>query len=256
MPQTAPDAGAGTALSIGAVLQVLRAEFPGTTVSQIRFLEAEGLVRPSQPAGGVRKFTAADVRRLRRVLRLQRDECLPLSAVRARIAKNEAEGAGPTRPASGPPARGAGVPEAPGATDVRVEGEPRAASPGPVAPVGRYDRGELALHAGASDAELAEWESYGLVRAASDGSFAAGELAVARLLVEVGRFGLQPRHVRAVKAAAEREAGLVEQLAAPLRRHGNAEQRARGEADLSELAGLTARLHAAFVDAALQPRHG
>ncbi|WP_019548778.1 MerR family transcriptional regulator [Streptomyces sulphureus] len=230
MPHTAAESGAGTALSFGAVLQALREEFPEVTASRVRFLEAEGLVRPSRSPAGARKFGESDVERLRHVLRLQRDHCLPLSAVRATVSPEE-EPARTSEADTGASARGA-----------------------PAEAAARYGRAALAAEVGVSEEQLAEWESYGLLRPDAEGQYDAGQLAVAGLVAEVGRFGLQPRHLRAVKAAAEREAALVEQLAAPLRLHGNPERRARGEEELRELAGLASRLHSAFVEAALGPR--
>ena len=232
MPHIAAESGAGTALSFGAVLQALREEFPEVTASRVRFLEAEGLVRPSRSSAGARKFDESDVERLRHVLRLQRDHCLPLSAVRATVSPGE----------EGEPAR---------TSEADAHASARGASAEAAA---RYGRADLAAEVGVSEEQLAEWESYGLLRPDAEGRFDAGQLAVAGLVAEVGRFGLRPRHLRAVKAAAEREAALVEQLAAPLRLHGNPERRARGEEELRELAGLASRLHSAFVEAALEPR--
>ncbi|WP_016910428.1 MerR family transcriptional regulator [Streptomyces xiaopingdaonensis] len=231
MPHIAAESGAGTALSFGAVLQALREEFPEVTASRVRFLEAEGLVRPSRSPAGARKFDDSDVERLRHVLRLQRDHCLPLSAVRATVSPEEGE---PVRTSEA--------------------GAQASACGAPAESAARYGRADLAAEVGVSEEQLAEWESYGLLRPDVEGQFDAGQLAVAGLVAEVGRFGLQPRHLRAVKAAAEREAALVEQLAAPLRLHGNPERRARGEEELRELAGLASRLHSAFVEAALGPR--
>lgn len=225
----------GRLLSIGAVLNVLREEFPEVTISKIRFLEAEGLVEPQRTPSGYRKFSTADVERLGQVLRMQRDHYLPLKVIREQLDA---------------PARS--VPAQPGGVQGLVEdfaGE-EAAPPAPV----RIGREELLAAAGATDGELAEWESYGLVAAHPDGGFDADSVAVARLVADLGRFGLEPRHLRAVKAAAEREAGLVEQVVAPLRRHRNPQTRAHAEATARELAGLSVRLHAALVRSALHLR--
>jgi hypothetical protein len=116
----------------------------------------------------------------------------------------------------------------------------------------RLGRAELLAAAGAQDAELREWESYGLVGAGPDGGYDAEMLQIARLVAELGRYGLEPRHLRAVKAAAEREVGLVEQVVAPLRRHRNPQTRAHAEATARELATLSVRLHAALVQAGLR----
>jgi hypothetical protein len=108
--------------------------------------------------------------------------------------------------------------------------------------------------AGIDEEQLAEWESYGLVAPLPDGSYDAEVLTIATLVVELGRFGIEPRHLRVMRAAAEREAGLVDQVVAPLRRHRNPQTRAHAEDRARELAGLTVKLHAALVRGALGAR--
>lgn len=105
-----------------------------------------------------------------------------------------------------------------------------------------------------TEAELTEWESYGLIKAGPEGGYDAESVNVARLVADLGRFGLEPRHLRAMKAAADREAGLVEQVVAPLRLHRNPQTRAHAEATVRELAALSVRLHAALVQTALGVR--
>ncbi|MDH6145925.1 MULTISPECIES: MerR family transcriptional regulator [Kitasatospora] len=226
-------------LSIGAVLACLREDFPEVTISKIRFLEAEGLVEPQRTPSGYRKFGPADVERLAYVLRMQRDHYLPLRVIREHLDAIE---------------RGEAPPALPGAD----------ARPGPrdeadrelEAPAGgvRLGRAELLAAAGAEERDLAEWESYGLVAAGPDGGYDADTLQIARLVAELGRFGLEPRHLRQVKAAAEREIALVDQVVAPLRRHRNPQTRAHAEATARELATLAVRLHATMVQAGLRGR--
>lgn len=122
----------------------------------------------------------------------------------------------------------------------------------PTAP--RVGRAELIAAAEVDEAQLAEWESYGLLAEVPGGGFDAEAVTVARLVADLGRFGLEPRHLRAMKAAADREAGLVEQVVTPLRRHRNPQTRAHAEATLKELAGLSVRLHEALVQTALGVR--
>ncbi|MEW2547741.1 MerR family transcriptional regulator [Streptomyces sp. NPDC047002] len=225
-------------VSIGAVLVRLRDEFPEVTISKIRFLEAEGLVEPRRTPSGYRKFSSQDVERLALVLRMQRDHYLPLKVIKEHL---EALGRGEQVALPGPQRDRdtwsvAAVPEQEGPTAARV------------------GRAELlaALEVPADD--LDEWESYGLIAAQPDGSYDADTVQVARLVADLGRFGLEPRHLRIMKAAAEREAGLVEQVVAPLRRHRNPQTRAHAEATTRELAGLSVRLHAALVRTALHGR--
>lgn len=234
-------AGHGTApsgdrlVSIGSVLTRLRDEFPEVTISKIRFLEAEGLVEPRRTAAGYRKFSPEDVERLAQVLRMQRDHYLPLKVIREHL---DALGRGERVVL---PAQQRDLPTAAWETGPLPE-RPTAAEVG---------RDELLAAAGVTAADLDEWESYGLLTALPDGGYDAEAVTVAKLVADLGRFGLEPRHLRMMKAAAEREAGLVQQVVAPLRRHRNPQTRAHAEATTQELAGLSVRLHAALVRAAL-----
>ncbi|AVZ71826.1 MerR family transcriptional regulator [Streptomyces lunaelactis] len=237
-------AGHGTAtagerlMSIGTVLSRLREEFPEVTISKIRFLEAEGLVEPRRTPSGYRKFSPEDVERLAQVLRMQRDHYLPLKVIREHLdALSHGEQAQL-------PAQGAQRELLDGAWDSDSD-RPTAA---------RVGRAELLAAAEVSEEELDEWESYGLVAADADGGYDSESVTVARLVADLGRFGLEPRHLRAMKAAADREAGLVEQVVSPLRRHRNPQTRAHAEATAKELAALSVRLHAALVQTALGVR--
>lgn len=234
-------AGHGTAtaddrlVSIGSVLSQLRDEFPEVTISKIRFLEAEGLVEPRRTASGYRKFSPQDVERLAQILRMQRDHYLPLKVIREHLDAL---------------ARGERI-KLPSPSPQRdlLDGAWETESDRPTA--ARVGRAELLAAAEVSEEELAEWESYGLIAAGAEGGYDSETVTVARLVADLGRFGLEPRHLRAVKAAADREAGLVEQVVAPLRRHRNPQTRAHAEATARELAGLSVRLHAALVQTAL-----
>ena len=117
-------------------------------------------------------------------------------------------------------------------------------------------RAELLAAVGVEEGVLAQWESYGLVRAGGDGGYDVEMVGVARLVAGLGRYGLEPRHLRAVKAAADREVGLVEQVVAPLLRHRNPQTRVRAEETAREMAALAVRLHAALVQAGLRLRMG
>ncbi|MEY2231951.1 MULTISPECIES: MerR family transcriptional regulator [Streptomyces] len=242
---TAGTAGpAGRLVSIGTVLTTLRDEFPEVTISKIRFLEAEGLVEPRRTPSGYRKFSTEDVERLARILRLQRDHYLPLKVIREQL---DALARGEQIRIPAPTAHGDSAdPSGPAA----VYGEVGRERP----TVARVGRAELLAAAGVDEVQLVEWESYGLLAEGADGGFDAEAVTVARLVADLGRFGLEPRHLRAMKAAADREAGLVEQVVAPLRRHRNPQTRAHAEATLKELAGLSVRLHEALVQTALGVR--
>ncbi len=223
-------------MSIGAVLNALRDEFPDITISKIRFLESEGLVEPRRTPAGYRKFSAHDVQRLAQVLRMQRDHYLPLKVIREHLDAVE-RGETESPPTVGRQRDGEGVPEP---------------AEGPT--VTRIGRDELLAAAGIGDQELKEWESYGLLAPLPDGAYDAETVTVASLVVQLGRFGIEPRHLRVMKAAADREAGLVDQVVAPLKRHRNPQTRAHAEARTRELADLAVRLHAALVQTALGVR--
>ncbi|MFI9079859.1 MerR family transcriptional regulator [Streptomyces sioyaensis] len=229
----------GKPVSIGTVLTLLREEFPEVTISKIRFLEAEGLVEPKRTPSGYRKFTPADVERLANVLRMQRDHYLPLKVIREHLDALE-RGEQVQLPAPATPSR-----------DL-VEGVHDAGAERPTA--ARIGPAELLAAAEVDEATLADWESYGLIVSHAEGGYDIEAVTVAKLVADLGRFGLEPRHLRAVKAAAEREAGLVEQVVAPLRRHRNPQTRAHAEATARELATLSVRLHAALLQSALRVR--
>ncbi|MEU0642541.1 transcriptional regulator FtsR [Streptomyces umbrinus] len=222
-------------MSIGTVLNVLRDEFPEVTISKIRFLESEGLIEPQRTPSGYRKFSPGDVERLGHVLRMQRDHYLPLKVIREHLDAVE---------------RGEAVPLP--SVGRQRDGEALCESEGPT--VARIGRAELLAAVEIGEQELKEWESYGLITPLPEGVYDAEAVTVAGLVVELGRFGIEPRHLRAVKAAADREAGLVDQVVAPLRRHRNPQTRAHAEAQTKELAGLALKLHAALVQSALGVR--
>ncbi|MFF9475956.1 MerR family transcriptional regulator [Streptomyces roseolus] len=239
-------AGSGTAtagdrlVSIGTVLTQLRDEFPEVTISKIRFLEAEGLVEPRRTASGYRKFSPEDVERLAAVLRMQRDHYLPLKVIREHLDAL---------------ARGEQVKlPAPGRRRDLLDGlldGPVAEEAGERPTAARLGRAELVAAAGVTDADLTEWESYGLIAESEGGGYDPESVTVARIVADLGRFGLEPRHLRSVKASADREAGLIEQVVAPLRRHRNPQTRAHAEETAADLAQLSVRLHAALVQTAL-----
>lgn len=229
----APDDGL---MTIGTVLNVLRDEFPEVTISKIRFLESEGLIEPQRTPSGYRKFSAEDVERLGHVLRMQRDHYLPLKVIREHLDAVE-RGEAVRLPVVGR--------QRDGETVLEAAGEP---------PAARIGRAELLAAAGIDEGDLAEWESYGLIAPLEGTVYDAETVTVASLVAQLGRFGIEPRHLRVMKAAADREAGLVDQVVAPLKRHRNPQTRAHAEARTKELAELTVRLHAALVQTALGVR--
>ena len=227
-----------TRLGIGEVLAELRVEFPDVTISKIRFLEAEGLVEPERTAAGYRKFSRSDVERLRYVLTAQRDRYLPLKVIKEDL---DAMDRGLE------PAEGSGAPRVPAAV-LAGNGLPSGSTWLSDGPTLRLSRDEL-IDAAAISAELLDKiEGFGLVRPRAAGEhYDADALVVATMVGELAAFGLEPRHLRVFKTAADRELGLVEQVVAPLRRQRDAAATSRADEVVAQLAAAAVRLHAALV---------
>ena len=225
-------------LSIGEVLGKLRNDFPDVTISKIRFLEAEGLIDPQRTPSGYRKFTSADLERLRYVLLAQRDQYLPLKVIKDNL---DAIDRGLQPAAQG----GNG-------TTVKLNAIDGALSPSHFVQQGeiKLSREELLRASELSDQQLVELESFGLVQIKGR-FYDADALAVAQAVSEMAVFGIESRHLRAFKTAADREVGLVEQVITPLLRQKNSESKARAEEVQKELASLSVRLHAALVRSGL-----
>jgi DNA-binding transcriptional MerR regulator len=217
-------------MSIGEVLQTLRDDFPDVTISKIRFLESEGLVEPARTPSGYRKFSHQDVDRLRYVLSAQRDQYLPLRVIKEHLDAID---------------RGLDVPSQPRGRGADLGGGDNSEV--------RLSRSELIKAAGIDADLLDQIEDFGLVaRRAGSAHYDGDALAVASTIAEMRAYGLEPRHLRAFRTGAEREAGLVEQVVAPLLRQRDPEARARAEEVAREMGALSVRLHTALVRTALR----
>jgi len=234
-------------MSIGEVLSQLRADFPDVTISKIRFLEAEGLIEPERTASGYRKFSRDDVARLRYVLGAQRDHYLPLRVIKAHLEAIDRGLEPPDTPGGGPQ-----VPRALVAAEGLPGPESFAREPSEL----RLSREELLDAAGLDSSQLTQIEQYGLVAARPGGYYDGDALVIAKTVAEMSRFGLEPRHLRAFRSAADREVGLVEQVVSPLVRQRNPEARGRAEEVARELASLSVKLHATLVRSGLRPQLG
>jgi DNA-binding transcriptional MerR regulator len=225
-------------MSIGEVLGQLRADFPDTTISKLRFLEAEGLVEPQRTPSGYRKYSWHDVERLRFVLTAQRDQYLPLRVIREQLAARE---------------RGDDVPgrQRPALVAVGPDGD----APAPEGEV-RVDRADLVARTGVTDGMLTELEQLGLVVSRPPGWYDGDALVIVEAVVGLARYGLEPRHLRGFRTAADREVGLFAQLLAPLARQNDPAARARVAETARELAALSQRLHAALVRVGLRDATG
>lgn len=216
-------------LTIGEVLAVLRDDFPDVTISKIRYLESEDLVHPQRTQSGYRKFSRADVSRLRYVLTAQRDHYLPLRVIKDHL---EALDRGEPVPGTATPAT---VPPRP-AGNSDTEAAPLTAD-------------QFARAAGLEPDQLADCVQFGLLVTDADGRHPVADLAVARAAAGLARHGIEPRHLRVYRTGVEREAGLVEQLVAPVLLARSEEARTRAAEKLRELAGLSAQLHTALLEA-------
>jgi DNA-binding transcriptional MerR regulator len=233
--------------TIGQALADLRAEFPDADIkeSKVRFLEAEGLVEPERTPSGYRKYSTEDMERLRYIIRMQREHYLPLKVIKEHL---DAIDRGLEPPPDG------GSPTVPRV--VLADGSPGPDSFRPDRSDVRISRRELVKTAGISEELLGQLEGYGLVHTRAGGKHYDGDaLVVAKAAGELASFGIEPRHLRAFKSAADREVGLVEQVVAPIRR--SREEGAQGRADqaVGEMAALSVRLHAALVKAGLRSLH-
>ncbi len=232
----------GALLNIGQVLDLLRPDFPNLSIPKIRLWEDQGLIKPERTPAGYRKFAEADVERLRYALRMQRDHFLPLKVIAEHL---DAIDRGLEPPRIEPV-----VPTVPKVA-IDADGLPAAESFRRTDSV-RLSRKELVKIAEITEDVLAELEGFGLITALPTGHFDTDALLIAQTARELAHFGLEPRHLRAFKAAADREVGLVEQVVAPVRRGRDAAASARAEETISEIAALSVRLHATLVKAGLR----
>jgi DNA-binding transcriptional MerR regulator len=202
-------------LRIGEVVRRLREEFPDISISKIRYLEDEGLLTPRRTQGGYRLFSEDDVERLVTILRLQRDEFLPLRVIREEL-------------------------DAPGMKERKRR-----------RPTGLADRlewidlDELCRRSGVSPELAKELEDFGLLVSSGSGGdkrYPETDADVAATCEQLSRYGVAPRHLRTFRTAADREAALLEQLVAPALRTRNPERRAAGLGDLQSLGELAQEL--------------
>lgn len=231
-------------MSIGEVLSQLRPDFPGLNISKIRFLEAEGLIEPERTPSGYRKFSHGDLERLRYVLTAQREHYLPLKVIREHLDAID-------RGLEPPEVNGAG-PQVPRVV-LAGDGYPPADSFGPESSELRVSRAELLSSAEIDEALLEQLEAFGLVRPRSGAAPYDGDaLVIAKTAGELAAFGLEPRHLRAFKTAADREIGLVEAVVSPMQRSREAGAAARAEEATKQMAALSVRLHATLVKSGLR----
>jgi DNA-binding transcriptional MerR regulator len=223
---------AGKSLTIGAVCKALQQEFPDISISKIRYLEDQKLLSPRRTAGGYRLYSTTDVSRLRTILRLQRDEFLPLRVIRQELASGraEAEVAGP------PPAAGD---VRPGAALRRITFSIRDRG-------ALYSLDDVVEETGADRRLIAELEDYGIVkgevRSGGTRYYDETEREIVRAVTELSRYGVAGRNLRVFRTSAEREAALLQQILAPALRSRNPERRKEAVDALENLAAVASHL--------------
>jgi DNA-binding transcriptional MerR regulator len=230
-------------LSIGEVLEAVRADFPDVSISKIRFLEAEGLIRPERTGSGYRKFYDGDVNRLRYILGLQRDHFLPLKVIRERLAAADSNGG--AYPEEAAPGRSASAADAPASTSASAD------APAVDLASVVLSRDELKEAAGLSEQELSSLEEYGVLQAAKD-SYDGDDLVAAKSARGFFAFGVEPRHLRMYRQIADREATFFEQIVSPVSRRRTPEAGSQATQSIHELMTLSRRMREAMLRASLR----
>jgi DNA-binding transcriptional MerR regulator len=229
-------------MSIGAVLDLLRPDFPDVTISKIRFLEAEGLVTPQRAASGYRRFTAYDCARLRFILTAQRDQYLPLKVIKAQLdAQPDGE-----LPLAGSPY---GVPRL-----VTVgDGTPAEADSVAVAASRvRLSREDLLDRSGVDDDLLTALLKAGVITTGPGGFFDEHAVVILQCARALADYGVEPRHLRAFRSAADRQSDLIAQIAGPLVKGGKTGSRDRADDLAREVAALAITLHTSLIKSAVR----
>ncbi|WP_205472346.1 MerR family transcriptional regulator [Nocardioides sp. SYSU D00038] len=243
MGASAAAGGGAATMNIGEVIDRLVPDFPGVSIPKIRFLEDKGLIKPERTPSNYRKYSEGDVDRLRYILRMQRDHYLPLKVIGEHLDAID-------RGLEPPPIESV-VPTVPKVA-LAPDGLPSAESFRRRDDL-RLSRRELVKLAEISEDLLDQLEQYGLL-APRPGTrhYDTDALVVATTARELADFGLEPRHLRGFKTAADREVGLIDQVTAHHRRATDSAARARTEDAAAEFAALAIRLHATLVKVGLR----
>ena len=216
--------------TIGSVCQTLRQEFPDISISKIRYLEDQRLLTPQRTSGGYRLYSVADVDRLRAILRMQRDEFLPLRVIRQELAAGRGSGDGPMDGAQNEP---------------RDRTDPRSTSVSVLARGSFHRQADVLAEARADERLLRDLVEYGLIsgRDGKDGRlFDDAEREIVLVAAALSRYGIGARHLRTFRSSADREAGLLQQLLGPSLQSRNTERRKEAIDVLDDLAVSVSRL--------------
>ncbi|CAA0107185.1 putative HTH-type transcriptional regulator [Mycolicibacterium vanbaalenii] len=234
-------------MSIGAVLDLLRSDFPDVTISKIRFLEAEGLVTPERTASGYRRFTAYDCARLRFILTAQRDHYLPLKVIKAQL---------DAQPDGELPQAGSGY-LAPRLTTVTEGSDELPAGRSAVGPAqARLSRDDLLERSGVDDELLTSLVKAGVITPIFKGGstvlFDEHAVVIAQCARALADYGVEPRHLRAFRSAADRQSDLIAQIAGPMVKANKAGARDRADDLAREVAALAITLHTSLIKSAVR----
>jgi len=239
-------------LSIGEVLSLLKDEFPDVTISKIRFLESQGLLDPERTPSGYRKFYETDVERLRWILRQQREHFLPLKVIKGRLRGDPEGGEGSSDDDEESVGEGDGTRALAQATVAAVTGD---AAPLVVRTSGAsLNLTELAAASGLEEDDLRELERFDILAGRRVGSsvfYDEEALLVAGMAAGFMKYGVEARHLRMYKTAADREASFFEQVVMPMLKQRNPQARRQAADTLGELARLGQGLRQAMLRKAL-----
>ena len=219
------------AMTIGALCKALEVEFPDISISKIRYLEDQKLLAPRRTPGGYRLYSPGDVARLRTILRLQRDEFLPLRVIRQELAsgRTDSDVAAPSGGASGDGA-------------ARRKRRPSVTAPSTGA---LYSLDDVVEETRADPRLVAELEDYGVIKGenrAGTKYFDETEREIIRAVTELARFGVGGRNLRVFRTSADRESALLEQILSPSLRSRNPERRKEAVEALESLAATASHL--------------
>ena len=213
-------------LSIGEVLEAVKADFPDISISKIRFLEAEGLISPERTPSGYRKFYEPDVERLRYILSLQRDQFMPLKVIRERLDAADSNGGALT------------VADTP----VSAGQSPRGAGPEAELAAMQLSAAELTDAAGLNREQMKGLQEFGLLHSDEGRAYDENDLVVARAAKKFFGYGIEPRHLRMYRQFAEREASFFGQIVAPMARKRDPEGHKEAARSMRELLVLARQL--------------
>lgn len=239
---SAPDSPEPAGMSIGAVLDLLRPDFPDVTISKIRFLEAEGLVTPQRSPSGYRRFTAYDSARLRFVLTAQRDHYLPLKVIKAQL-DSQPDGELPRQDAAYPAPR-----LVPVGDESELVRDSVSAGPAPV----RLSREDLLERSGVGQDLITALRKAGVITTGPGGFFDEHAVVIAQCAAALAEYGVEPRHLRAFRSAADRQSDLIAQIAGPVGKAGTTGARDRADDLAREVAALAITLHTSLIKSAVR----